>query len=143
VYSYGSTRRGTLRPHHGVEFYVPTGTDVIAAADGTVRVAGNDAVFNYGPANNFYGNLVIIEHDARWDNQPVYTLYAHLSEILVSEGQRVLVQQLIGKSGATGVADGPHLHFEVRVGENSYAQTRNPLLWLYPFPDRGVAAGAF
>ena len=45
---------------------------------------------------------------------------------------------LTGNSGSSG---GPHLHFEVRVGENSYQATRNPLLWLYPFPDRGVVAG--
>jgi hypothetical protein len=52
-----------------------------------------------------------------------------------------LAQDIIASSGASGVADGPHLHFEVRVGENSYKATRNPLLWLYPFPDRGVVAG--
>mgnify|MGYP001547853009 CR=1 FL=1 len=44
-------------------------------------------------------------------------------------------------SGATGVADGAHLHFEVRVGENEYGSTRNPLLWLYPFPEHGTLAG--
>ena len=141
AYPYGSTRGGTLRPHHGVEFYVPSGTEVLAAASGVVRVAGNDAVFVYGPHANFYGNLVIIELDARWDGRAVYTLYAHLSEALVSEGQVVAAQAVIGRSGATGVADGPHLHFEVRVGQNSYSATRNPLLWLYPFPNRGVVAG--
>jgi murein DD-endopeptidase MepM/ murein hydrolase activator NlpD len=141
AYPYGSTRGGTLRPHHGVEFYVPSGTEVLAAASGIVRVAGNDAVFVYGPHANFYGNLVIIELDARWDGRAVYTLYAHLSEALVSEGQTVAAQELIARSGATGVADGPHLHFEVRVGQNSYSATRNPLLWLYPFPNRGVVAG--
>lgn len=141
IYSYGSTRGGTLRPHHGVEFYVPAGTEIFATASGTVVVAGNDAETIYGPHANFYGNLVIIELDARYNAQPVYTLYAHLSQVLVSVGQRVAAQELIALSGATGVADGAHLHFEVRVGENSYSATRNPLLWLYPFPDNGVVVG--
>ncbi|WP_420630447.1 M23 family metallopeptidase [Candidatus Leptofilum sp.] len=141
VYPYGSTRGGTLRPHHGVEFYVPTGTEVIAVADGTVIYAGPDDGQLIGPEPNFYGNVIVIEHDARLDSQPVYTLYGHLSEPLVEEGQHVFMQQVIGLSGATGVADGSHLHFEVRVGSNSYSNTRNPLLWLYPFPDRGTVVG--
>lgn len=141
TYSYGSTRGGSLRPHHGVEFYVPSGTEILAAASGAVIVAGNDLETLYGPHTNFYGNLVIIELDSRYNGQPVYNLYAHLSEVLVMEGQRVAAQELIALSGATGVADGPHMHFEVRVGENSYAATRNPLLWLYPFPDHGAVAG--
>ena len=141
TYPYGSTRGGTLRPHHGVEFYVPAGTDVIAVADGTVVYAGRDDELIFSQENNFYGNLVVIEHDAKLDGQPVFTLYGHLTEPLVTEGQHVLMQQLIARSGATGVADGAHLHFEVRVGENSYSNTRNPLLWLYPFPDRGTVVG--
>ena len=141
VYPYGSTRGGTLRPHHGVEFYAPVGSEVLAVADGTVRYAGSDSEQIFGAETNFYGNLVIIEHDAQLDGQPVFTLYGHLSEPLVVEGQHVFMQQVIALSGATGVADGAHLHFEVRVGENNYNSTRNPLLWLYPFPDRGTVVG--
>ncbi len=141
IYPYGSTKGGTLRPHHGVEFYVNSGTQVIAAASGTVVVAGNDSVIAYGPETNFYGNLIIIELDTKFDRQPVYNLYAHLSDIYVSEGQHVDAEQLIALSGASGVADGPHLHFEVRVGQNNYGTTYNPRLWLYPFPDYGTVAG--
>lgn len=141
VYPYGSTRGGTLRPHHGVEFYVPAGTQVLAVADGTVIYAGSDSEQVFGPTPNFYGNLVVIEHNTRLNGQPVFTLYGHLSELLVEVGQPVVMQQLIAISGATGIADGAHLHFEVRVGENSYNSTRNPLLWLYPFPDRGTVVG--
>ncbi len=141
AYPYGGTRSGTLRTHHGVEFYVPKGTEVLAAASGTVVVAGTDAETVYGPHNNFYGNLVIVELDTTFVGQPVYNVYAHLSKVLVNEGQLVEAQDLIGLSGATGVADGAHLHFEVRVGQNTYGSTRNPLLWLYPFPDHGTLAG--
>lgn len=141
VYPYGSTRGGTLQPHHGVEFYVPTGTQILAAASGTVRFAGSDSNIVLGPHINFYGNLVVIEHESRWNNQAVFTLYGHLSSIVVYEGQQVSSQEIIAYSGASGVADGPHLHFEVRVGQNSYGNTRNPLLWLYPFPDFGTVAG--
>lgn len=141
VYPYGSTRGGTLRPHHGVEFMVPAGTEVLAVADGTVRVVGKDDAIILGASEDFYGTVVVIEHEFLQNNQPVYTLYGHLSESLVEEGQEVRGQDVIALSGSSGVADGAHLHFEVRVGANTYQSTRNPLLWLYPFPDRGVGAG--
>jgi hypothetical protein len=141
AYPYGGTRGGKLRPHHGVEFYVPTGTEVLAAASGTVIVAGTDAETVYGPHTNFYGNLIVIELDATYIGRPVYNLYAHLSQVLIAEGQHVEAGEVIALSGATGVADGAHLHLEVRVGENAYGNTRNPLLWLYPFPDHGTLAG--
>jgi len=141
TYPYGSTRGGTLRPHHGVEFYVEKGTQIIAAAAGAVVTAGNDSLIAYGPHTNFYGNLVVIQLDATYEGQPVYILHGHLSDIYVTEGQRVDVGQLIALSGASGIADGPHLHFEVRLGQNSYESTRNPRLWLYPFPDYGTVAG--
>jgi murein DD-endopeptidase MepM/ murein hydrolase activator NlpD len=70
VYPYGGTRGGTLRPHHGVEFMVPNGTPMLAAASGTVVVAGNDSVEVYGPQTGFYGNLVVIELDSRYQGQP-------------------------------------------------------------------------
>jgi murein DD-endopeptidase MepM/ murein hydrolase activator NlpD len=129
-----------LAPHHGVEFGVPTGTPVSAVAAGTVRVAGDDSQTAYGPTTNFYGNLVVIEL-ATASGGPVFALYGHLSEVAVEVGQSVGAGEIVGYSGATGVADGPHLHFEVRVGENSYGATRNPLLWLLPLPQTGVVAG--
>jgi len=140
-YPYGSTLGGQLRTHHGVEFNVGYNTQILAVAAGTVVVAGNDAEVAYGPHLNFYGNLVVIRHDFQQNGQPVFSLYGHLNEVLVSEGQVVSGREVIGLSGATGVADGPHVHLEVRVGENSYTHTRNPLLWLYPFSDRGTVAG--
>ncbi|MEM7336755.1 MAG: M23 family metallopeptidase [Chloroflexota bacterium] len=140
-YPYGSTKGGTLRTHHGVEFNVGYNTQILATAAGTVVVAGNDAEQAYGPQTNFYGNLIVIQHDSVWQNQPVFTLYGHLNDIYVSVGQRVDMQQVIGLSGATGIADGPHLHFEVRYGTNSYDTTKNPLLWLYPFPQKSAVAG--
>lgn len=141
TYPYGSTRGGTLRPHAGVEFYVPSGTPVLAAADGVVVAAGSDAAALFGPESSFYGNVIVIEHDFFYLGQPVFTLYGHLSELFVVAGQRVAAQDWIASSGATGVADGPHLHFEVRVGRNAYDSTRNPSLWLYPFQDYGTIAG--
>ncbi len=140
-YPYGGTRGGTLRPHHGVEFYVPAGTEVLAAASGTVVVAGTDAETVYGPHADFYGNVIIIKMDTSSIGRPVYNVYAHLSELLVTEGEHVDAQEVIALSGATGVADGAHLHFEVRLGQNAYDSTRNPLLWLYPFPEHGTLAG--
>lgn len=141
TYPYGSTQGGALRTHHGVEFYVPTGTEILAATSGTVRVAGDDSAVPYGPQTNFYGNLVVIEADTSYGGQALYTLYGHLSQVLVSEGQHVDSQELIALSGASGVASGPHLHFEVRLGQNSYDHTRNPSLWLAPYPDYGAIAG--
>lgn len=141
VYHYASTLGGTLRAHHGVEFDVDRGTDIIAAASGTVVFAGADTETMLGPQFNFYGNVVVIELDSRYNGQAVYTLYAHLSQPLVSVGQHVDSQELIALSGASGVADGPHMHFEVRLGTNEYNSSYNPLLWLYPFPDYGTVAG--
>ncbi len=141
TYPYGSTRGGELRPHHGVEFDVPSGTPMLAAASGTVVVAGSDDVKAYGSHTDFYGNLVVIELDTKHNGEVVFILYGHLSEIFVREGQHVDAEEIIAYSGATGVADGSHLHFEVRVGRNDYFSTRNPLLWLYPFPDHGTVAG--
>jgi hypothetical protein len=53
----------------------------------------------------------------------------------------VTTGDVLGEVGMTGVAIGPHLHFEVRVGANTYADTRNPELWLKPLPGHGTIAG--
>lgn len=142
-YRYGSTQGGRRDPHHGVEFLNGSGTSVLAAADGVVRVAGDDTETLYGPYPNFYGNVVIIEHEVpddklkkfRCAQGAVFTLYAHLSEVLVVEGAFVSIGDEIGLVGMTGSATGSHLHFEVRMGENTYESVRNPELWLIPEDD--------
>lgn len=113
---------------------------MLAVAAGTVVVAGDDSLIAYGPQTNFYGNLVVLEL-ATNSTVPVFALYGHLSQMAVAAGQVVAAGDLLGYSGASGVADGPHLHFEVRVGVNSYEATRNPLLWLKPLPQTGIVVG--
>ncbi|MCY0931067.1 LysM peptidoglycan-binding domain-containing M23 family metallopeptidase [Streptomyces sp. H27-H1] len=101
--------------HTGIDFAVSTGTQVRAAAAGTVVSSGRQGA---------YGNAVVIKHgDGR------YTLYAHLSSATASEGERVSAGERIGRSGDTGNSTGPHLHFEVR-SSNSYGADINPVTWL-------------
>ncbi len=131
-YRFGSTAGRTRDPHHGEELLNPSGTPVLAAADGVVVVAGDDRKVFYGPYSYFYGNLVVIQHSIPGLSQPLFTLYGHLSKITVQVGDPVQAGQLIGLVGMTGIATGSHLHFEVRLGENSYKSSRNPELWLAP-----------
>ena len=138
-YRYGSTIDDTREPHHGVEFVNASGTPVLAAADGRVIFAAEDKVGTYSFWEGFYGNLVIIEHDVPELAEPLYTLYAHLSVIGVSEGELVEAGQQIGEVGWTGRAIGSHLHFEVRLGGLGYSDTRNPELWLMPLDDESGA----
>lgn len=88
--------------HTGVDFHATQGTPVKAVHTGTVVKAG------WGGA---YGNEIVIKH-----GPGVYTQYGHLSSINVKVGDKVSTGRMIGLSGATGNATGPHLHFEVRVG---------------------------
>lgn len=88
------------RPHFGLDYRVPTGTPVAAMNDGTVLLAR----FLY-----FEGNCVVIDH-----GQGLLTLYFHLSEFKVKEGDAVKLGQEIALSGGTGRATGPHLHVAVR-----------------------------
>ncbi|MBL8057024.1 MAG: M23 family metallopeptidase [Anaerolineales bacterium] len=143
TYGYGSTQQGLREPHHGVEIVNRSGTPVLAAGAGTVVAAGPDDQIAFGPATHFYGNLVVVELEQAYHGQPVYTLYGHLARVDVTAGQSVQAGDVLGTVGQTGVAIGPHLHFEVRVGQNSYAHTRNPELWLKPLPDvKGRPYGA-
>jgi murein DD-endopeptidase MepM/ murein hydrolase activator NlpD len=141
TYPYGSTLQNMREPHHGVEFVNPSGTPVLAAGPGTVVVAGNDWVTAYGPSLYFYGNLVVIELDQKYHGLPVYNLYAHLEAVTAQAGQHVAAGDQLGTVGYTGVAVGPHLHFEVRVGHNDYLATRNPELWLKPLVYNGKRWG--
>ena len=129
TYLYASTSNGKRDPHHGVEYQNPFGTSVFAAADGEVMFAETDNKTKFSPWNNFYGNVIVIRHA-----NDMYTLYAHLSEILVQAGDKVHAGDEIGKVGQTGGATGSHLHFEVRTGSDytEYFSTENPELWTLP-----------
>jgi len=140
-YPYGSTAKGKYRIHRGADFPNPFGTPVYAAGQGRVIVAGTDYRVMRGERVNFYGQLVIIQLDRQYRDQKVYVLYGHLSKVHVGFLQKVNEGDLIGEVGMTGVAIGPHLHVEVRVGRNSYDDTRNPELWLHPIPDKGTVVG--
>ncbi len=128
--------------HTGVDIPSPVGTDVLAAGAGTVVWAGY-GLFSFTPGleNDPYGLAIAIRHDFGYHNQPLYTVYAHLSRIVVIEGQHVQTGEKIGEVGQTGFTTGPHLHFEVRVGQNSFFNTRNPELWTAPPQGWGVLAG--
>ncbi|HEX7620497.1 MAG TPA: M23 family metallopeptidase [Anaerolineales bacterium] len=140
-YPYGSTERGQLEPHHGVEFNNASGTPVLAALGGTVFYSGDDTTRKFSPWSRFYGNIIVLEHplsDAPFEK--LYTLYAHLSKIDVSIGQVVTTGEKIGEVGLTGTAFGSHLHFEVRIDPEDYGSTLNPELWLIPHPGNGTLA---
>lgn len=134
TYLYATTQNGARDPHHGVEFQNAFGTPVHAAADGEVVFADSDKSIRFSPWTNFYGNVIVIRHA-----DEMYTLYAHLSAILVQTGDQVEVGDMIGQVGATGGATGSHLHFEVREGSDytDYFSTQNPELWLIPKSDTG------
>lgn len=143
TYPYGSTNYGGLATHHGIDIQNPHGTPVLAVGSGTVYYAGSDLSLQFGPQLDFYGNVVVIEHDvALADGRAVYTLYGHLSKVGVETGQRVAELDRIGWVGAEGVALGAHLHLEVRIGDpEDYGSTVNPELWVRPWTNYGTIAG--
>lgn len=140
-FPYGATGGGRYHLHHGVDYMNPAGTPILAPAAGMVVVAGNDLETVYGLKPNFYGNLVILELDERFQDRPVYVLLGHMSQVMVEVGQHVKPGEVVGRVGMTGVAVGYHVHLEVRLSQNDYNNTRNPVLWLRPEPDQGIIAG--
>ena len=90
--------------HTGIDLVERFGSPVFAADDGIVAVVGS--------SGSGYGNYVVIAHAGGFD-----TLYGHLSSILVRAGQRVTQGTPVGLEGSTGNSTGPHLHFELRVGQ--------------------------
>jgi murein DD-endopeptidase MepM/ murein hydrolase activator NlpD len=138
---YGYDAGGRYLLHNGIDAAEPLGTPVLAAADGTVIVAGEDAWRLFGWRCDWYGHLVVIELDQRWRTQPVYVVYGHVLNMTVRPGERVNRGQQVAEVGFGGAARLPHLHFEVRVGSNEFGATRNPFLWLQPPATRGLIAG--
>lgn len=109
---FGNTSFSTKNPqvyngagHNGIDFAVPLGTPLYAAADGVV-IGVDDSDASCRGAS--YGKWVLVKH-----NNGLTTLYAHMSSFGVSEGQNVTAGQKIGLSGSTGYSTGPHLHFTV------------------------------
>ena len=102
---------GVVRPHLGTDLGAPKGSIVRAASDGVVRRTG------WGTG---YGNYILLDHGNGYE-----TLYAHLSAISkeVKPGAHVKISQQIGRVGMTGLATGPHLHYELRL----HKQQINPM----------------
>ena len=98
-----------LHGYNAVDLGAPSGTAVMAAANGVVIVS-RDAGWNGG-----YGQYIVIKHD-----NGTQTLYAHLSRNIVYSGRSVVKGQVIGYVGTTGKSTGPHLHFEVRGAKNPF-----------------------
>lgn len=109
------TREGRNHEHEGIDVAVAEDTPVRAACDGVVAYAGNGL--------RGYGNVVIVRHAGQ-----LATVYAHNRALEVHEGDLVRRGQVIARSGQTGHATAPHLHFEVRLGSIA----RNPLGYLSP-----------
>lgn len=138
-YPYGGQNDRDV--HTGVDIPAAPGATVLAAGPGRVVWAGYGLYYGYRREDDPYGLAVAIRHDFGYHGQPLYTIYAHLSETFVEEGQHVATLTPIGRVGNTGHVTGPHLHFEVRVGENDYFSTRNPVLWMAPPLGYGLLVG--
>jgi len=109
------------RPHLGVDYGAPTGTPVLASADGAVIFAGRKGGF---------GNLVRVRHPNGY-----VTAYAHLSRMDVRRGQRVKQGERIGRVGSTGLSTAPHLDYRVQNRSGKYINPKE----LAALPsDRGV-----
>lgn len=111
----GVTYKG--KPHTGIDYLCPYGTEILASGDGTVLVSGFDV--------NGYGNWILILHERN-----KASIYAHLSERQVYTNQIVKQGEVIGLSGSSGYSTGPHLHFEVRERWNDPESHRDPVTWL-------------
>lgn len=91
---------GYIRPHEGIDLGGQTGDPVFATGDATVQMTES--------ASGGYGKQILLDHEFGYK-----TRYAHLSQILVRPGEKVVRGQLIGHVGNTGISTGPHLHYEV------------------------------
>jgi hypothetical protein len=105
--------------HNGIDYGIPNGTPVSAAAAGTVAAVSFE--------NGGYGNYVKLSHTD--GGKPYFTYYAHLASAAVGAGQKVKAGTVLGFSNNTGASTGPHLHFGVKIdGQNpAYKGYVNPM----------------
>ena len=139
-YRYG----GVFLPnvvHTGIDIPSPTGTPVLAAGSGRVVWAGYGLFMGSEDFTDPYGLSVAIKHDFGYQGENLFTIYGHISRMDVARGQQVEAGDVLGLSGETGKVTGPHLHFEVRIGRNTFSRSRNPELWLAPPQGWGILAG--
>ncbi len=109
---------GGHKPHHGVDWAAPAGTDILAAAPGVVVYSGKV---------NGYGNTVVMLHHDN-DHGYFYTLYGHNKQNLAHVGQVVQAGEHIAELGSTGASTGNHLHFEVgRLNGNGRVTVVDPV----------------
>ena len=90
--------------HYGIDISAPEGEKIVCVQKGIAKEINEDGD---------YGKYIIVDH-----GEEILTLYAHCSEIIAKEGEEIQAGQMIAKVGATGNVTGPHLHFEIRDGEN-------------------------
>ncbi|MBN2117462.1 MAG: M23 family metallopeptidase [Anaerolineales bacterium] len=128
--------------HTGVDIDANEGTEILAAGPGTV-ISADWGLYTEVPGNTSdpYGQAVVIHHDFGYKGQALYTVYAHMSEIIAVVGQHVETGDVLGLVGDTGATTGPHLHFEVRLGDKTFYRTYNPELWMAPPQGWGVLVG--
>lgn len=116
--------------HPGVDIAAVVGTPIKAPADGEVFFSGN--------TREAIGMAIVIKHEGGFS-----TVYGHLSRLMVGRGAKVLKGEVIGLTGVSGNARGPHLHFELHWN----GRARNPLTWLHQLVDAAESplqdSGAF
>jgi murein DD-endopeptidase MepM/ murein hydrolase activator NlpD len=141
-YRYGGVFFAPNVVHTGVDIDAHEGTPILAAGPGTV-VHADWGLYTEAPGNENdpYGKAVVIRHDFGYKGETLYTIYAHMSQTSAIVGQHVETGDVLGLVGATGVTTGPHLHFEVRLGANTFFKTYNPELWMAPPQGWGVLVG--
>jgi murein DD-endopeptidase MepM/ murein hydrolase activator NlpD len=105
----GGKKTQGIHGNNAVDLAAPTGTPILASADGQVIIART------GGWNGGYGNYIVVRH-----SNGTQTLYAHASRINVSVGDSVNQSDVIGAVGSTGKSTGPHLHFEIRGAKNPF-----------------------
>src|SRR6266498_3131958 len=141
-YRYGGVFFAPNIVHTGVDIDADEGTPILAAGPGTV-VSADWGLYTEAPGNQSdpYGQAVVVRHDFGYKGQTLYTIYAHMSKIIAVVGQHVETGDVLGLVGATGATTGPHLHFEIRLGANSFYNTYNPELWMAPPQGWGILVG--
>jgi len=141
-YRYGGVFFAPNIVHTGVDIDAEDGAPILSAGPGTV-ISADWGLYSgsAGNINDPYGKAVVIKHDFGYKGETLYTIYAHMSEIIAVVGQHVETGDVLGLVGSTGATTGPHLHFEVRLGENSFYRTYNPELWMAPPQGWGVLVG--